>query len=73
MKTPELLVGCVCGAMPRNEEFPDGQVALLRRRKTNGYFVVCTRCGRVGERGTSPADACARWEGRRYAPYRYDL
>jgi hypothetical protein len=53
MKTPEMLVGCVCGAVPRNEKFPKGKVAVAR-------------CGRVGEPGDCPADACARWEGRRY-------
>lgn len=66
MKTPEMLVGCVCGAVPRNEKFPKGKVAVARWRRNRGWVVVCTRCGRVGEPGDCPADACTRWEGRRY-------
>ena len=66
MKTPEMLVGCVCGAVPRNEKFPDGKVAVARWRRNQGWVVVCTRCGRVGERGSTQIDAKARWNAKRY-------
>lgn len=72
-KAPSALFTCTCGAVPYDaEKRPKGKVGLTRYRKSSryandgGWSVVCTRCGRVGEPGDCPTDACARWEGRRY-------
>lgn len=48
------LFTCTCGAMPYDaEKRPKGKVGL-------------TRCGRVGERGSTQIDAKARWNAKRY-------
>ncbi len=67
------LFACVCGAMPCDpEKRPHGRVGLTRYRKSSkyasdgGWSVVCTKCGRVGERGSTQIDAKARWNARRY-------
>lgn len=66
-KAPSALFTCTCGAVPYDaEKRPKGKVAVARWRRNQGWVVVCTRCGRVREPGDCPADACARWEGRRY-------
>mgnify|MGYP007107728223 CR=1 FL=1 len=67
------LFTCTCGAMPYDaEKRPKGKVGLARYRKSSryakdgGWSVVCTRCGRVGERGSTQIDAKARWNAKRY-------
>jgi len=76
-KAPELRTlddtfTCVCGAPPYDpERHPHGAVGLTRYRKSKygsdgGYSIVCCRCGRVGERGRTVADAVARWDGHLY-------
>ena len=56
----------------RRRETPEGKVGLARYRKSSryakdgGWSVVCTRCGRVGERGSTQIDAKARWNAKRY-------
>lgn len=64
---------CTCGAMPYDaEKRPKGKVGLTRYRKSSryasdgGWSVVCTRCGRVGERSSTQIDAKARWNAKRY-------
>lgn len=64
---------CTCGAMPYDaEKRPKGKVGLTRYRKSSryasdgGWSVVCTRCGRVGERGGTQIDAKARWNAHRF-------
>lgn len=64
---------CTCGAVPYDaEKRPKGKVGLTRYRKSSryasdgGWSVVCTRCGRVGERGSTRIDAKARWNAKRY-------
>ena len=63
---------CACGAMPYDpERHPHGAVGLTRYRKSKyghdgGYSVTCCRCGRVGERGRTVADAVAKWDGHLY-------
>lgn len=73
---------CTCGALPLHLQGPapphgvgvrtDGMVGLTRYRKSNryandgGWSVVCTRCGRVGERGSTQIDAKARWNAHRF-------
>ena len=49
---------CTCGALPYGVGVrTDGTVGLTKYRKSSryaadgGWSVVCTRCGRVGERG----------------------
>ena len=59
---------CPCGAMvlvPKN--CTSNPVGLTRYRKSKyasdgGWSVVCTRCGRVGERGHTQAEAKAKWD-----------
>lgn len=72
-KAPSALFTCTCGAMPYDaEKRPKGKVGLARYRKSSryasdgGWSVVCTRCGRVGERGSTQIDAKARWNAKRY-------
>ena len=67
------LFTCTCGAMPYDaEKRPKGKVGLARYRKSSryakdgGWSVVCTCCGRVGERGSTQIDAKARWNAKRY-------
>lgn len=64
---------CTCGALPYGVGVKtDGVVGLTRYRKSSryakdgGWSVVCTRCGRVGERGSTQIDAKARWNAKRY-------
>lgn len=64
---------CTCGAMPYDaEKRPKGKVGLTRYHKSSryakdgGWSVVCARCGRVGERGSTQIDAEARWNAKRY-------
>lgn len=63
---------CACGAMPYNpEHHPKGQVWLVRFRKSKhandgGWSVVCTRCGRVGERDRTQIGAADKWQLQRY-------
>lgn len=64
---------CTCGAVPYDaEKRPKGKVGLTRYRKSSryasdgGWSVVCTRCGRVGERGSTQIDAKARWNAHRF-------
>ena len=64
---------CTCGALPYGDGVKtDGGVGLARYRKSSryaedgGWSVVCTRCGRVGERGSTQIDAKARWNAKRY-------
>ena len=72
-KAPSALFTCTCGAMPYDaEKRPKGKVGLARYRKSSryandgGWSVVCTRCGRGGERGSTQIDAKARWNAKRY-------
>ena len=65
-----------CGALPHGVGVrTDGTVGLTKYRKSSryaadgGWSVVCTRCGRVGERGSTQIDAKARWNAHRF---RYD-
>ena len=39
-----------------------------------GWSVVCTRCGRVGERGHTQAEAKAKWDAGlfKYGPLKED-
>ncbi len=67
------LFACTCGAVPYDaEKRPNGKVGLTRYRKSSRYAkdgvrsVVCARCGRVGERGSTQIDAKARWNAKRY-------
>ena len=67
------LFTCTCGAMPYDaEKRQHGRVGLTRYRKSSryandgGWSVVCTRCGRVGERGSTQIDAKARWNAHRF-------
>ena len=66
------LFACTCGAWPYDpEKHPRGKVGLTRYHKSKyardgGWSVVCTRCGRVGERGSTQIDTKARWNARRY-------
>lgn len=67
------LFTCTCGAVPYDaEKRPNGKVGLARYRKSSkyawdgGWSVVCTRCGRVGERGSTQIDAKARWNAKLY-------
>lgn len=64
---------CTCGALPYGVGVKtDRTVGLTRCRKSSryakdgGWSVVCTRCGRVGERGSTQIDAKARWNAKRY-------
>lgn len=64
---------CTCGALPYGVGVKtDRTVELTRYRKSSGYAkdggwsVVCTCCGRVGERGSTQIDAKARWNAKRY-------
>ena len=73
VKAPSALFTCTCGAMPYDaEKRPKGKVGLARYRKSSryakdgGWSVVCTRCGRVGERGSTQIDAKARWNAHRF-------
>lgn len=72
-KAPSALFTCTCGAVPYDaEKRSKGKVGLTRYRKSSRYAsdggrsVVCTRCGRVGERGSTQIDAKARWNAKRY-------
>lgn len=66
------LLACTCGATPYDpEKRPKGRVGLTRYRKSKyahdgGWSVVCTRCGRVGERGSTQIDAKAKWNAHLY-------
>ena len=67
------LLTCTCGAMPYDaEKRPHGRVGLPRYRKSSryakdgGWSVVCTRCGRVGERGSTQIEAKSKWNARLY-------
>lgn len=67
------LFTCTCGAMPYDaEKRPHGKVGLTRYRKSSkyawdgGWSVVCTRCGRVGERGSTQIEAKSKWNARLY-------
>lgn len=67
------LLTCTCGAMPYDaEKRPHGRVGLTRYRKSSryakdgGWSVVCTRCGRVGERGSTQIEAKSKWNARLY-------
>lgn len=71
------LLTCTCGAMPYDaEKRPHGRVGLTRYRKSSryakdgGWSVVCTRCGRVGERGSTQIEAKSKWNARlcKYGP-----
>lgn len=71
------LFACTCGAAPYDaEKRPHGKVGLARYRKSSkyawdgGWSVVCTRCGRVGERGSTQIEAKSKWNARlyRYGP-----
>ena len=75
------LFTCTCGAMPYDaEKRPQGKVWLARYRKSSryakdgGWSVVCTRCGRVGERGHTQAEAKAKWDAGlfKYGPLKED-
>lgn len=64
---------CTCGALPHGVGVrTDGTVGLTKYRKSSryasdgGWSVVCTRCGRVGERGSTQIDAKARWNAHRF-------
>lgn len=64
---------CPCGA--QWYEANKGNVGITRYRKSKygcdgGYSVTCTRCGRVGQRGRTQADAFSKWEAGlfRYGP-----
>ena len=68
------LFTCTCGAMPYDAE---KRPTSHRRWRTccscgsryasdGGWSVVCTRCGRVGERGSTQIDAKARWNAHRF-------
>lgn len=64
---------CTCGALPYGVGVrTDGTVGLTKYRKSSryaadgGWSVVCTRCGRVGERGSTQIDAKARWNAHRF-------
>lgn len=71
---------CPCGAMvlvPKN--CTSNSVGLTRYRKSKyasdgGWSVVCTRCGRVGERGHTQAEAKAKWDAGlfKYDPLKED-
>lgn len=66
-KAPSALFTCTCGAVPYDaEKRPKGKVTVARWRRNRGWVVVCTRCGRVGERGNTQIDAKARWNAKRY-------
>lgn len=66
-KAPSALFTCTCGAVPYDaEKRPKSKVAVVRWRRNRGWVVVCTRCGRVGERGSTQIDAKARWNAKRY-------
>lgn len=66
-KAPSALFTCTCGAVPYDaEKRPKGKVAVARWRRNRGWVVVCTRCGRVGERGSTQIDAKARWNAHRF-------
>lgn len=67
------LFTCTCGAMPYDaEKRPHGRVGLTRYHKSSryakdgGWSVVCTRCGRVGERGSTQIEAKSKWNARLY-------
>lgn len=67
------LLTCTCGAMPYDaEKRPHGRVGLTRYRKSSryakdgGWSVVCTRCGRVGERSSTQIEAKSKWNARLY-------
>ena len=67
------LLTCTCGAMPYDaEKRPHGRVGLTRYRKSSryakdgGWSVVCTRCGRVGERGSTQIEAKSKLNARLY-------
>lgn len=67
------LLTCTCGAMPYDaEKRPHGRVGLARYRKSSkyawdgGWSVVCARCGRVGERGSTQTEAKCKWNARLY-------
>lgn len=67
------LSACTCGAVPYDaEKRPKGKVGLARYRKSSkyawdgGWSVVCTRCGRVGERGSTQIEAKSKWNARLY-------
>ena len=67
------LLTCTCGAMPYDaEKRPHGRVGLTSYRKSSryakdgGWSVVCTRCGRVGERGSTQIEAKSKWNARLY-------
>ena len=75
------LFTCTCGAMPYDaEKRPKVKVGLARYRKSSryakdgGWSVVCTRCGRVGERGHTQAEAKAKWDAGlfKYGPLKED-
>lgn len=67
---------CTCGAVPYNpENRPHGAVGLIyyrrcRHSNDTGWSVVCTRCGRVGERDRTPLGAAEKWNVKRlrYGP-----
>ena len=67
---------CTCGAVPYDaEKRPKGKVGLTRYRKSSryasdgGWSVVCTRCGRVGERGSTQIDAKSQMETQKRYKY----
>lgn len=72
---------CPCGArilVPPGCSTSDS-VGLTRYRKSKyahdgGWSVVCTRCGRVGERGHTQAEAKAKWDAGlfKYGPLKED-
>ena len=75
------LFTCTCGAMPYDaEKRPKVKVGLARYRKSSryakdgGWSVVCTCCGRVGERGHTQAEAKAKWDAGlfKYGPLKED-
>lgn len=63
---------CTCGALPYGVGVKTDEVVGLTRyhkskyARDGGWSVVCTKCGRVGERGSTQIDAKARWNARRY-------
>lgn len=72
-KASSELLACTCGAVPYDaEKRPKGKVGLARYHKSSkyawdgGWSVVCSCCGRVGERGSTQIEAKSKWNARLY-------